>query len=634
MELFSEISAPSLAVASALTVAAGAYLNAKFSVSTDLNNIFNDRAWANRLGQRIGELKGVATVYKMLERVVDVQGYGDRDALWFENKTWTYSQLKDLVDRFAALLHARDIKAGDFVAVFNTNSPEMVVTIYALSKLGAVAALINNNLRDDTFVHCLDVSDSKFIISTPDLSQFVCSDLPHIALNISSFDGVSVEPTELITVADLQRFSPTGLAPANRSIKDLCALIYTSGTTGKPKACGIRNMMNMITSTPLSTDTRSPSKYYPLRSYSALPLFHGTAYFTGLCYSVGNAGTLCLRRKFSASQFWKDVHDSRATRILYIGELCRYLLATPPSPYDQYHACIVATGNGLRGEIWERFKQRFNIPEIREFYRSTEGVAKFDNHGPGVWGAGKVGFSGPLRRFMEEDTFIVKYDTETEMPYRDPATGFCIKAKLGEEGEAIGRVKDRALLTEYLHNEDATEKKLLRDVFVKGDLFQRTGDLVVQDESGWVRFQDRVGDTFRWKGENVSAGEVRDHICRIPAVHDAVVYGVKLSGYDGQAGAAGITLEDPAMEVEFMANLHKELKKKGVPSYAIPRLVRLTEKVATGVTFKQAKGDLTKKGWNPRTEAGGDKLYWLNGTTYQKLDEQSWSSIDSGLAKL
>ena len=396
-------------------------------------------------------------------------------------------------------------------------------------------------MADDTFIHCLNVSRSKFIISTPDISEFVRSDLPHMALNLSSFDGIPTGTTELVTSSELAQSSPTGLAAAKRSVGDLTALIYTSGTTGKPKACGVRNIMVMATSNPQTPDVNNPSKYYPLRTYSPLPLFHGTAYFTGLCASVGNAGTLCLRRKFSASQFFKDVHDSKATRVLYIGELCRYLLATPPSPYDKDHACIVATGNGLRGDIWEQFRQRFGVPEIREFYRSTEGVAKFDNHGEGAWGAGKIGFSGPIRRFLEDDVSIVRYDPDTEMPYRDPKTGFCVRASLGEEGEAIGRVRMRGLLTEYLHNEKATEEKLLRDVFQKGDLFQRTGDLVVQDGSGWVKFQDRVGDTFRWKGENVSAGEVRDHICQIDGVHDAVVYGVKLNGY----------VYDPAYYVPF-----------------------------------------------------------------------------------
>ncbi|KAJ5758698.1 hypothetical protein N7520_005854 [Penicillium odoratum] len=635
MDLFSEANVPAVAMASALSVAAGAYLNAKLSISTDLTTYFNDKAFAKRIGQRIGQLGDSPTIYKMLERVVEVEGQGATDAIWFENKTWSYTQLKDLVDRFAALLHERGINAGDFIGVFTTNSPEMVVTMYALSKLGAVAAMINTNLRDDTFVHCLNVSGSKSIISTPDLSQHVCGDLPHLSFSLTSFEGISTGSVEHITATDLQRFPTTGLQAAKRTLKDLTVLIYTSGTTGKPKACAVRNMLPVITSTPLSSDVNNRSKYYPLRTYSCLPLFHGTAFLTGLCYSIGNCGTLCLRRKFSASQFWKDVHDSGATRILYIGELCRYLLATPPSPYDAKHNCIVATGNGLRGEIWERFKSRFNIPEIREFYRSTEGVAKFDNHGPGVWGAGKVGFSGPIRRALEDDNFIVKYDTNTEMPWRDPKTGFCVRAGLDEEGEAIGRVRDRGLVIEYLGNSEATESKLLRDVFEKGDLFQRTGDLVVQDRSGWVRFQDRVGDTFRWKGENVSAGEIRDHICRIEGVHDAVVYGVKLDGYDGQAGAAGITLEDhsPAFQAGFVAKLYPELKKKGVPSYAFPRLVRFVEKVSTGVTFKQAKGDLVKKGWDPRKDSA-EALYWLIGTNYERLDESGWSQIETGKAKL
>ncbi|KAL4797036.1 hypothetical protein BDV19DRAFT_63231 [Aspergillus venezuelensis] len=635
MELLSEISVPAVAAASALTFAAGAYLNAKYSLSTDLSTILGDRYFGKRLAQRMQQLGDTITVYGMLQRLVEVGGKGSAEAIWFEGKSWTYAELKDLADRLAALLQEKGVQKGDFVAVFTTNSPEMVAIIYALSKLGAVASLINVNLRDDTFTHCLNVSGSKLIISSPDLAQFVCSDLPHLSFNISSFDGIST-PSDLITPTELQNYSPLTVNAASGTPSDLTVLIYTSGTTGKPKACAIRNMMALVTSNPLALDVKNPKRYYPLRTYCSLPLFHGTAYFTGLCYSVGNAGTLCIRRKFSASKFWKDVHDSRATRILYIGELCRYLMATPASPYDQNHSCIVAAGNGLRGDIWEPFRERFNVPEIREFYRSTEGIAKYDNFGFGSWGAGKVGFSGPLKRRFDDDTLIVKYDTETEMPYRDPKTGFCIKAKIGEEGEAIGRVRNRGLLTEYLKNEEATEKKLLRDVFEKGDIFQRTGDLLLQDSDGWVKFQDRVGDTFRWKGENVSAGEIRDHISAIPGVYDVVVYGVKLNAYDGQAGAAGITLEEPseAAAAQFMANLHAELKKKGVPSYALPRLVRVTEKVATGVTFKQAKGELSKKGWNPQGDWGGDKLYWLSGTGYEKLSESIWSTIESGTAKL
>lgn len=281
---------------------------------------------------------------------------------------------------------------------------------------------------------------------------------------------------------------------------------------------------------PVSQDMRNPKKYFPMRIYSPLPLFHGTALFTALCYGIGTGSTICLARKFSSSRFWKDVTESRATRVLYVGELCRYLVNSPPGPYDRGHNCIVAAGNGLRGEIWEKFKDRFGVPEIREFYRSTEGLAKFDNVASGAWGAGKVGFAGPLRRYLETDTLIVKVDPETEQPYRDPKTGFCIRAAIGEAGEVIGRVKSRDLLTEYLNNPEATNEKLMHDVFKKGDLWQKMGDLVIQEETGWVRFHDRMGDTFRWKGENVSAGEVRDHIAKLDGVLDAVVYGVKLPG--------------------------------------------------------------------------------------------------------
>lgn len=274
-----------------------------------------------------------------------------------------------------------------------------------------------------------------------------------------------------------------------------------------------------------------------------------------------------------------------------MGELCRYLVNAPRSPYDRAHSCIVAAGNGLRAEIWETFRERFNIPEIREFYRSTEGVAKFDNFGKGSAGAGKIGFCGVIRQYMEDDTFIVRIDPVTNELYRNPKTGFCQKVRSGEAGEVIGRVRDMAVLTEYLNNPSASQEKLLTDVFTEGDCFQRMGDLLLRNSSGWVQFYDRIGDTFRWKGENVSAGEIREYIGKLPGVLDAVVYGVKLPrlvkflqlkictkdvSYDGQAGAAAITLESSDYE-KFMNGLYVALKKSGVPNYAVPRLVRITK---------------------------------------------------------
>ncbi|PGH35922.1 hypothetical protein GX50_01247 [[Emmonsia] crescens] len=670
----------------AAVTAAASYLNAKFAIGSDLRDIRHGRDFARRKQRRVACAKRTHSLYEILEQSGAKDG---DDAVWFEGKTKSYGQLKqgklymmDLpkqlnqsffasflvpssarfedakVDQFAGLLHARDIKAGDVVAVFMTNSPEMVVTILALSKLGAVAGLINTNLRNNTSIHALDVIKPIYMLSTPDLAQHVKSDLPHISLDFSSFTLPAENPVppnvELIGSNDLQNASHVDLVPANRSLTDMALLIYTSGTTGKPKACVIRNDLLWITSTPLTTDVRKPSKYYPLRTYSPLPLFHGTAFLAGLCYTLGSSGTFCLAQKFSASNFWKDVTECRANRILYVGELCRYLLAAPASPYDRSHAVTHAFGNGLRVDIWNKFKERFGIEDIREIYRATEGKAKFDNHGCGAAGAGKIGFAGPIKRYLEDVTFVVKYDPETQMPVRDPKTGFCIKADLGQEGEVIGRVLDLKLLSNYLDDDAATEKKLLRDVFQKGDLFQRMGDLVIHEESGWVRFQERVGETFRWKGENVSTGEVRDHICMIPSVMDAAVFGVKLDNYDGQAGGAAVVLHlrTEASETEFINSLRASLVKSGLPFYALPRLLRMTNSIAMGGTFKQAKTVIERLSWNPniipppevKSDGRGqpltdelevDTLYWLNPAKgYQKLDARAWSGLQRGTVRL
>lgn len=447
-----------------------------------------------------------------------------------------------------------------------TNSPEMVVAFYAICCLGAVPAMINSALRrkgqcipalkhsadqelaDDTLAHCMKLANSGLVICTPDLAVHLRdlsvssgSRYASISLNLSSFGPLnfSDEDTKVTNLTQIRyedfRAVISSTAPdlprGKRKLKDIGALIYTSGTSGKPKAVSIKNFLLTVVSTQTPPDSQNPKRYYPLRIFSCLPLFHATCLFAGVYYSVGSSSTFCLSRKFSASNFTKELTLSGATRMLYVGELCRYLLSTPPSPYDQSQNVIVACGNGLQEGIWERFRARFGIPEIREFYRSTEGVAKFDNRSRGsAASAGKVGYAGPIRRYFEADTYIVKYDTATGQPYRDPSTGHCVVAALDEPGEAIGRVRGMDFYNEYLNDPGANESKLVANVFEKGDVFQRTGDLLLHSRTGWVSFHDRSGDTFRWQGENVSAGEVREHIARLPNVMDVSVYGIKLEG--------------------------------------------------------------------------------------------------------
>ncbi|TVY47372.1 Fatty acid transporter protein [Lachnellula cervina] len=618
------------ALVGAAALAAGAYLNAKLAISPDIQQMRHERAWGERFQSRIANLGDSCSIYHMFDGIDP-----ELEFLWFEGKAWTYGEIKSYAHRLAALLESEGVSKKDHIACFMTNSPEMIVTVLALSKLGAVAALVNIHLRDDTLLYCMDVSMAQTVISTPDLAEFVPSGMRHFSLNLSSFLNTTPAQNTAVTLLSQDNLpNPNIITPgAKATPQDVTVLIYTSGTTGKPKACGVRNFLCIATSTPLPQDVNNPQKYFPLRTYSPLPLFHGTAFFTALCYTLGTSSTFCLARKFSTSRFFKDVTESRATRILYVGELCRYLVHAAPSSYDRAHKCIVATGNGLRGEIWEKFRERYGIPEIREFYRSTEGLAKFDNMGFSAAGAGNIGFAGVVRRYLEQDNFLLRVDPKTGAPYRDPRTGFCVRAKLGEPGEVIGRVKSRALLTEYLNNESATEEKILFDVFKKGDCYQKMGDLMIHDHTGWLRFHDRMGDSFRWKGENVSAGEVRDHLAKLPGILDAVVYGVKLASYDGQAGAAAITLDSNA-DGPFMNRLYKQLKKTGLPGYAMPRLVRITPEIETNATFKKAKGDILKRSWNSNEKGDQDKLYWLNGTRYQPLDGESWSAIEMGKAKL
>lgn len=381
------------------------------------------------------------------------------------------------------------------------------------------------------------------VVTTPDIvehlvslqSQTELTATASIILNVGSFDSIptkvqgSTETLQSISKNDLSS-TTVNLTAALRSLKDIAVLIYTSGTSGKPKAVSIKNFQFVLVSTPLPIDLENPKRYTPLRVFSCLPLFHATCLFTGVLYAAGQSGTFCLGRRFSASAFSRSLVESNATRMLYVGELCRYLLKAPPSPFDRAHNCRIASGNGLQKDVWTKFMDRFGISEIREFYRSTEGVAKFDNFGGGGASAGKVGFQGPIARYFNTHTYLVKYDQETGAPWRDPRTGFCVPARNGEPGEAIGRITSMDFYNDYLNNPKATEEKILANVFRKGDLFQRTGDLLVREPSGWIHFGDRTGDTYRWRGENVSAGEVREHVSRLPSVQDVVVHGVRLEG--------------------------------------------------------------------------------------------------------
>ncbi|KAG4431077.1 hypothetical protein IFR05_013432 [Cadophora sp. M221] len=634
----------------AATVLGAGYLNAKLGIGYDIRELKHKIRFGKTLSKRIQEFGGDASLYRMLEMA-------DRhaEALWFEGRTLTWGEVKRNVDLLAQYLAQQNVEVGSSVGLYATNSPEMVISIFAIAKIGAVSALLNTALKSDSLSHCINIAQTDIIIATSDLVSNIPSTIGSRSLRIFSLNLSYISPLSetqpLVSTSTITAITPSlldNLPPPTttthpkRSISAPSLLIYTSGTTGHPKAVSIKNFIPIAVSTPSPLD--SPSHRH--RVYCCLPLFHATA-LLGLLYACGTSSTLIPVRKFSASRFSQDLRTSSATRMVYVGELCRYLLAAPPSPYDTSHTCTLALGNGLQLDIWERFKTRFNIPHVRELYRSTEGLAQFNNFYGGAAAAGKVGFSGLLGRYLENASFLVCYSPSTGTLTRDPKTGFCIPCQPGEPGEAIGRVQFLDFYSEYFGDKEATDERFVRDVFKKGDLFQRSGDVLVRDRDGWVRFHERLGETFRWKGENVSAGEVKAYMSELGGVRDIVVYGSKIEGYDGQLGTAAITLSspssNPASESTFLTSLIPHLKARGLPDYAIPRLIRFTEKIDTGATFKYAKEELRTRPWTrgggekekeKEKEKDGDSLYWLDGGVYKPLDGNAWARISTARAKL
>ncbi|KAH9218227.1 bifunctional fatty acid transporter and acyl-CoA synthetase [Leptodontidium sp. 2 PMI_412] len=626
----------------AATVLGAGYLNAKLGIGYDIRELKHKIQFGKTLSKRIQEFGDDASLYRMLEKA-------DRhaEALWFEGRTLTWGEVKTNADLLAQYLEQQNIEVGASVGLYATNSPEMVIAIFAIAKIGAVSALLNTALKSDSLSHCINIAQTDVIIATSDFVSNIPPTIGSKSLRIFSLNLSYISPLSEIqppasTIAAITPSILANLPPPittthpKRSISAPSLLIYTSGTTGHPKAVSIKNFIPIAVSTPSPLD--SPSDHH--RVYCCLPLFHATA-LLGLLYACGTSSTLIPVRKFSASRFSQDLHTSSATRMVYVGELCRYLLAAPPSPYDTSHSCKLALGNGLQLDIWESFKTRFNIPQIRELYRATEGLAQFNNFYGGAAAAGKVGFSGLLGRYLENTTFLVRYSPSTGNLIRDPETGFCIPCKPEEPGEAIGRVQFLDFYSEYFGDKKATDERFVRDVFKKGDLFQRSGDVLVRDRDGWVRFHERLGETFRWKGENVSAGEVKAYMSELGGVRDIVVYGSKIEGYDGQLGTAAITLSSPssnaASESAFLASLIPHLKARGLPDYAIPRLIRFTEKIDTVATFKYAKEELKTRPWTKgsgKEEKDGDRLYWLDRGVYKPLDGPAWARISSANAKL
>jgi citronellyl-CoA synthetase len=538
----------------------------------------------------------------------------------------TYFQVNQWANRIAHHLIAQGIRKGDVVAVFIENRPELLVTILAVAKVGAISALLNTSQTRDTLAHSLNLVAPAAIIVGEEL-------VPAFS---AVRERVSIDAARTWFVADRDTFSHPGIAPdgfinlmtasANSSsanpassqqvfFDDPCFYIYTSGTTGLPKAGVFKHGRWMRSSASfglIALDMRPEDVVY-----CTLPLYHAT----GLCVcwgsAISGASGFAIRRKFSASQFWNDVRKYRATTLGYVGELCRYLVDQPPSVDDSQHRVTKMIGNGLRPGAWGEFKTRFGVNHICELYAASDGnigftnVLNFDN---------TVGFS-----LMSWE--LAAYDHDSGAPIRD-AKGFMRKVAKGEQGLLLAKIDDKAPLDGYT-DPQKTEKVVLHDVFEKGDRYFNTGDLLRNIGFGHAQFVDRLGDTYRWKGENVSTTEVENILLQHPNISEAVAYGVEIRNTNGRAGMAAITPAESLATLDFSELL--AFAREQMPAYAVPLFLRVKVKMETTGTFKYQKTRLKDEAFDPG-KTGDDPIYaWLPGTqTYVQVTEQLLADIHGG----
>jgi fatty-acyl-CoA synthase len=547
----------------------------------------------------------------------------DRTAIIQDDRELSYRELDAAANRFAHWAQSTGVERGSVVALLLGNRPELVIAQLGLAKLGAVSALINHHLRGHALAHCVDVAKAHCAVIHAEFREEWQSAVPHLssALPAYSLGGIA-QGTEPLDEA-LESASPAPLDPRVRTgleAGDPYLYIYTSGTTGLPKAARISHLRGMsIASGAIGPLALGPGD----RMYIALPLYHSAGGGMALGGALLSGATAVIAPRFSASRFWSDCVRHDVTHFQYIGELCRYLLNSPEHPDEHRHKIRGCVGNGLRPEVWGPFQERFGIPKIVEFYGATEGnVAMFNNDG-------KVGAVGRIPRLARKliGTQLVRYDVERDTHERDE-NGHCIPCEPGEVGEAIGRITAVARFEGYT-SEEATQKKILRDVFEDGDAYFRTGDLLRMDEDDYFYFVDRIGDTFRWKGENVATSEVAEALSVAEGVLEANVYGVQIPGQDGRAGMAALVVDDTFDAGELYAHLEREL-----PSYARPIFVRLGKELETTGTFKHRKVDLVKEGFDPETVPDPVLFADPSAKSYVPLAPDRYAKIIAGEIRL
>lgn len=551
-----------------------------------------------------------------LER--NARTYGPALAIQFEDQTLSHRELDRRVNRTARAFARAGIGHGEAVAVLIENRPEVLVVVGALAKLGAAAALVNTHQRGDVLLHSLRAANARFAVVGAELWDAFCDvrddaglDADHTwwVADVAGACGVTpadtsacpVDARPLAAESAAHRDTPPPWTSAVR-LGDACFYIFTSGTTGLPKA-SIMSHMRWVKAGHAFGGAMMALK--PGETvYAPLPLYHNQALTVGWASAAVQGGCFAFRRKFSASRYWDDCRRFGAQALVYIGELPRYLMNQPPSDGDRDHSVRCAVGNGLRSDVWGPFRDRFNIPQIFEIYAASEANTIFLN---------ALNIDRTVG-FCPTPHAIVRFDNERGEPVKGE-DGFLIHADIGEPGLLLGKVTERFQFDGYT-DAGASEKKLMRDVFEPGDVWFNSGDLLRKIGWGHAEFVDRVGDTFRWKSENVATSEVEGAINPHPQVQECTVYGVEIPGTEGRAGMASLHVQCELDAFDFDDLLAR--CRAALPAYAVPLFVRLERALETTGTFKHKKTQLRDEGYACDSPVW---VLWPGSDAYTRLDD-------------
>jgi fatty-acyl-CoA synthase len=594
-------------------------------------NIRRDLRFVGTLSRLLNRIKpirfdGDVLLCDDFEEAVDK--FGDNVAVEDETRRLTYRELDALANRYAHWARGRNLRRSDVVGLLMLNRVDYLAAWIGFSKLGVPTALLNTNLSGQALAHCLNIVNVAHVVTDEDCWRQAEAARPFAQRSLMLWVlglGATEETSERRSLDNAVRggssVRPQRSVREGLTNRDTCVYIYTSGTTGLPKAARVHHMRARTYMRAFAGCTRSTAED---RIFNCLPLYHSTGGLVGVGAALLNGGRLILRKRFSSSAFARDVRETGATMFVYIGELCRYLINSPPTEDDGKNKLRLAFGNGLRPDVWPDFQARYRIPQILEFYGSTEGNVSLFNFD------GRQGAVGRVPKWLKSriNFRLVRFDVDTNEPIRG-ANGLCQECRPGEIGEAIGVIgNDPKHDFSGYADKSATEKKVLTDVFVRGDRFFRTGDLMRQDSDGYIYFIDRVGDTFRWKGENVSTSEVEQRLVDAPGVSEVIGYGVSVPHSDGKAGMVTLVLDG-----KFQPRAFGEWADAQLPVYARPVFVRIARTLETTGTFKYRKVDLVDAGFDPEKVDG--PLYIRGGKNgYQKLTPAIHAQILNGELRL